>query len=81
MDIYKEKTQSGKFPVLDVAHDIMWRNDIISVTTWKIKHFNMGGRGECNMNTQVFHLHRATALKVSQMLHAASSRLLTSALN
>lgn len=44
MDIFKEKTQSGKFPVLDVAHDIMWRNDIISVTTWKIKHFSMGGK-------------------------------------
>lgn len=81
MDIFKEKIQLGKFLVLNVAHDIMWRKNIISVTTWKIKHFNMGERGERNKNTQVFHFHRATALKVSQMLHAASSRLLTSALN
>lgn len=81
MDSFKEKTRSGKFPVLDVAHDIVWRNDIISLTTWKIKHSNMGEEVSSNKNTQVFHLQRATALKLSQMLHAASSRLLTSDLN
>lgn len=82
MDTFKEKTESNKVPVLNAAHDITWRNDIISVMTWKIKHLSVGGKTDKrNKNTQVFHLHRATVLKVSQTLHTASSRLLTSALN
>lgn len=42
MDIFKEKNRI--IPVLDVVHDIMWRNNIISETTWKIKHFSMEGK-------------------------------------
>lgn len=54
----------------------MWRNDIISVTTWKIKHLSRGGKiDRRNKNTQVFHLLTATVLKVSQTLHTASSHV------
>lgn len=73
METFKVKTESSKVPVL---RDNMWRNNIVSVTTWKMKHLSMGGKRDMgNKNTQVFHLRRAAVLKVSQTLHTASSHV------